>query len=719
MDAMRNWRRGGRRSGVRRRGRVSDACVWECSSVAFEPCEPRLLLAIDPTANEQHLLELLNRFRLNPAAELALLTTSLGDPARSANAAVDSALRFFNTSGTALAAQWAGLQAVQPLAWNEDLYEAAEFHTLQMIASDMQTHQAPGEPDLAQRARNAGYNYSTLGENVYAYAYGVEHAHAGFVLDWGNGPNGIQDPPGHRNSMLNGNFREIGIRMIAENSSSTEVGPWLVTQDLGSRFSIGNAFLLGVVYADGGGNGYDAGEGLGGVTVQVTGAAGTYIATTMSAGGYQLQVPPGMYDITFSGAGFGDGVTHRNIEVGFTNVKLDGVRGVVPPTPNIVVLSDDGGAGSVFIAAGDRTPSLQDGTDFGRVNLSQSMVRTFTIRNTGDAPLELTGSPRVEIIGNGRARFTVLSTPSGVLRPGESTSFSVLFVPNDTRLKPATIKVLTDDPDQGNYTFKIQARGERAPDIGISGRGVAILDGDTTPTPGDATGYSNVNIVRRQKTRIFTIVNHGSTTLNLLGFGDSSDPVRIAGVNASEFVVIEQPTLTTLEPGQMTTFRVRFNPAVAGIRQAVVQVRSDDRDEAIFDFVVRGIGVLKPIAQVWGGDQRISTIRGGALPTTENRTDFGERAVGNERRLRTFTIRNVGSAMLNFTLSAATRVWVEGDAILDFEVMRQPRRILGIGESSTFKVRFDPDLVGWRSAVIVIDSLNGGQIRFNVGGTGV
>ena len=54
--------------------------------------------------------------------------------------------------------------------------------------------------------------------NVYAYAESVIHTHAGFAIDWGGDPDdpnttGIQNPPGHRDSMMSGSFREVGIRI--------------------------------------------------------------------------------------------------------------------------------------------------------------------------------------------------------------------------------------------------------------------------------------------------------------------------------------------------------------------------------------------------------------------------------------------------------------------------------------------------------------------------
>jgi uncharacterized protein YkwD len=97
------------------------------------------------------------------------------------------------------------------LAWTEDLTEAALFHTEQMRSADLQTHRVPAEPGLREeepglrdRTKNAGYTeQSALGENVFAFVKSMLHAHAAYAIDWGNGPNGIQDPPGHRNTIMN------------------------------------------------------------------------------------------------------------------------------------------------------------------------------------------------------------------------------------------------------------------------------------------------------------------------------------------------------------------------------------------------------------------------------------------------------------------------------------------------------------------------------------
>src|SRR4051794_29073051 len=134
----------------------------------LEPLETRRLLStppapVGPSAREQYMLELINRARQNPAAELQLLVNS-SDPG------VQGGISFFKVDKTALASQWSSLQPVPPLAWNDALAQAADGHSQQMLAFDEQSHQLPGEKGLGDRALAAGYDYAYVGENVYASA---------------------------------------------------------------------------------------------------------------------------------------------------------------------------------------------------------------------------------------------------------------------------------------------------------------------------------------------------------------------------------------------------------------------------------------------------------------------------------------------------------------------------------------------------------------------
>jgi len=216
----------------------------------------------------------------------------------------------------AFRADIADFTAVAPLAWNDNLSLAATTHSAGMIQFDQQSHNLPGEAGLGERITDAGYTgWSTVGENIFAYSRSALYAHVGFFVDWGNGPNGMQDPAGHRIAILSDRYSEIGIAAPSEMDASTSVGPYVVTQNFGNRFA------------------YDA-------------------------------------QVTFSGGALTGSIT-RSVTIGDENVKLDAFAAdaVSAPVENLTVTGDadnntlmgdagndalSGGAGNDILTVGYR-----------------------------------------------------------------------------------------------------------------------------------------------------------------------------------------------------------------------------------------------------------------------------------------------------------------------------------------------------------------------------
>lgn len=266
-----------------------------------------------PNAFAQYMLELTNRARLDPWGEFDRLVTYAPENVR-------LAIDYFNVDLVLLRQQFFALEAVAPLVWNEELAAAAAFHTQVMINFDGQSHQFPGEPSVGQRIIDAGYEYSYAGENIYAYAEDTLYGHAGFFVDWGYTLSGIQDPAGHRVNIMDARFQEIGIGYLYEANPATEVGPHVITQDFGTRRDYAPQ-ITGVILDDRDGDRfYDIGEGVGGASIIAVGSAGTYTSTTWDAGGYNLAVPAGAYQVTFS---YGGRAWTTNTVVGGENVKVD------------------------------------------------------------------------------------------------------------------------------------------------------------------------------------------------------------------------------------------------------------------------------------------------------------------------------------------------------------------------------------------------------------
>lgn len=277
----------------------------------------------DPTAQEQYWLELLNRARRDPAAELSRMVnfsspSTFGSPS-SSDPGISAALAYYGTSAAALVSQWASLTAAPALAWNDTLRGSAASYSQLMVSSDQQSHLlgtiATDVPTaVEERILGGGYspNYLDLGETLFAAATSVWQGHSGFLIDWGdddtNSGNGfgtgIQTPALHREVSFSRVLKEVGIGLVTSGIPGSNVnatGPVVVTQHFGNtyRFSGGSyysdAILTGVVFDDQvlADNFYTPGEGIAGAPIEVYNEVTSLLlfsGMTNSAGGYNIDL---------------------------------------------------------------------------------------------------------------------------------------------------------------------------------------------------------------------------------------------------------------------------------------------------------------------------------------------------------------------------------------------------------------------------------------------
>lgn len=264
----------------------------------------------EPTAEQQFLLELTNRMRANPSAELDLLVnlTSAGEwgSPRSEHLTVSSALASYNVSATALISQWGSLTPAAPLAWNNQLAATAATYSNVLVSADANAHNLDGMT-LGQRLTAGGFTTQRLdsAESLFATAVDVQHAHAAFAIDWGpDGGDGTGIQPGatHREVLMDPLLKEIGIgfQTISIPITNMEVtGPLVVTQHFSSRYRsngvslVSDSILTGVIYHDSVLNDqfYTPGEGVGGALVFVyNNATNELVASgqTNSVGGFNI-----------------------------------------------------------------------------------------------------------------------------------------------------------------------------------------------------------------------------------------------------------------------------------------------------------------------------------------------------------------------------------------------------------------------------------------------
>ena len=221
----------------------------------------------------------------------------------------------------------------QPLAFEARLIAAARGHSAWMKSAGLQSHDETDPVTGAllnttgQRIDATGYPWVRFGESIFAFAESEEHGHAGFVVDWGEGPGGVQNPPGHRISNFRPEYREVGIGVLSGNGPN-DTGPQFVTLEFAAQRNP-PPLVTGVIYHDLDGDGfYGLGEGVGGTTVTVSDAPA--YALTAGSGGYVVPSADGARTVSVSWRGGLLGTLPITVRGG-TNVKADLVLPYRPP----------------------------------------------------------------------------------------------------------------------------------------------------------------------------------------------------------------------------------------------------------------------------------------------------------------------------------------------------------------------------------------------------
>jgi hypothetical protein len=100
-------------------------------------------------------------------------------------------------------------------------------------------------------------------------------------------------------------------------------------------------------------------------------------------------------------------------------------------------------------------------TSFGTIRVGYaSASTTVTIQNTGNATLNLTGTPYVSIVGGNTSDFQIVSQPSAnTIIGGSSLTFTVRFTPTATGARSSTFQIASNDSDEGTYTVNISGTG--------------------------------------------------------------------------------------------------------------------------------------------------------------------------------------------------------------------------------------------------------------------
>lgn len=170
--------------------------------------------------------------------------------------------------------------------------------------------------------------------------------------------------------------------------------------------------------------------------------------------------------------------------------------------PEMVVLGN-----TIAIETGDDTPWVADNTDFGVRALNSNTTLNYYVRNNGNGHLGLTGSPRVEIMGNGAPMFTVTTMPALSIAPGFSSLLRIRYTPTSTGIHQATVTIPNIDPDKNPYTFSIKGS-----------------------TPGAMPFSPQINSGTSEKQTLTVFPNPASSQINILSVGLPMESQKLAEI---------------------------------------------------------------------------------------------------------------------------------------------------------------------------------------------
>ena len=253
-----------------------------------ESLESRRLRAIVLSDMEQLLVELVNRARANPLAEAARYGIDLND---------------------GLAPGTIPPEAQQPLAPHPALIQAAGDYAQWLLDHDYFDHVTPDGGTPSDRARAAGYP-GGAGENIAYKGRSTDHSASERIDLVYEEHRQLFLSHGHRENLMTSHYREVGTGVRFGMFNTPDKGNLFAIM-VAEEFSLrgGDYFLTGVVYSDhiDANHFYNIGEGLRDVTIAAVRSgdpsSAVYTTTTGPSGGYSLQLPHGVYQITASGGG--------------------------------------------------------------------------------------------------------------------------------------------------------------------------------------------------------------------------------------------------------------------------------------------------------------------------------------------------------------------------------------------------------------------------------
>ena len=434
--------------------------------LSIEQLEGRRLLALNPTADEQELLQLINRFRTNPSGEFSRLFSSVS-PLTARNSSLQQDLDFFKVNGSMLQSEFAALTPAAPLTWNEAVNNFSAQHNSNMNSQNRLFHTDSVERRNALISAGVPLDVSSgqriTSELVFGRIRSTLHNFAGYAVNWGTGSGGMEATRSHRTAIMNPVFEEIGTKTT--NSSASNLTPKVNTIVLAN---IHNApvRVSGAVFEDRNKSGwYDAGEGIGDANLAFEHVDGQrFSARSLPTGGYQIELPSGVYKVRVTGGGLAHAIT-RVVTVGEQSLWQNFIYSPEDPAPD----------------ANEPNDTLATATT---ISASNAAVTGMSLHLTSDIDLfkytaTASGTARFELAfshASGNIDMQLLDSRGAVLASSTSQGNGELITRQVTRDTTYYVRVYgTANP---SYTLNVQGP-TLVPPVALRDQAVLTSDSPT------------------------------------------------------------------------------------------------------------------------------------------------------------------------------------------------------------------------------------------------
>ncbi len=242
----------------------------------------------------------------------------------------------------------------------------------------------------------------------------------------------------------------------------------------------------------------------------------------------------------------------------------------------------------------------QTPVNFGTIVAGQTSQQTITIRNTGTAPLEITG---IESDVSGLTFDTTMFT----VEPGGSRTVTITFPSSTAGTFSGNITISSNDPDRATQTLSVSVIVQPPP--------VPVIAVQQT-----AVDFGTVEVGQTGQ-RTITIMNTGTA------------PLEVTGIESDVSGLTFEPSTFTLAPNGSRTVTVTFPSSTAGTFSGNITISSNDPDRATRTLSVSVIVQPPPVP---------------VIAVQQTAVDFGAIEAGQTGQ-QTFTIMNTGTAPLEIT----------------------------------------------------------------------